>query len=1038
MKWFKKKRNWLPLVSLVLASVLVALLVPFGVQVKSNGDWLAIGYARAAKQEEPVGEIVEKRTQSSKTTYLGSNRYSLDTKIGSVHYKDNPSDITEPWKEIDNQFNPAVAPWNWEMTQDGYKTYVLNDFTAGQVLKFESQGSTVTFQPMGLLWTNNLDQLQQISMPQNVLVSLTNTPVELLPSMSGAVGTIRWNNAYGVGRHFEWTNSPGRLNKLLQLDSILPAPPQYIIDGGTVVLKLDFIFDPSSDLEIYVDGALWDKSSKKQTVNNIEFYKAGERFWVFKPIRYWGSDPNLDSLTNEGIGTTVLSKSGKSLYVSSLVPYGWLQKAVYPVFIDPTTELFPSDYRYFHADAWDGDLKWLLDMPDGATSVSSSSKPAPVIEDWTANDSAGDAVTSITFTKPVGVAVDDLLLLIVGSDQDTVADWNSVTGWIQFININDGVGDSNLACYWRIADGTEGVTVDVTAPTVEERYGWYLRISGVDTTTPINVTGTAAYVASDSHSIPEVTTTVADCLAFYALVFDGGDGAPFSVAGTGWTEVDEQTSGTTGTDASGCWGTKSMPTAGATGAATVTSTVSDGSSSIQFAIAPRTTNDYLIQGFASEDIVADSLSAGHWGFYLWGKHDGTILVSTMFVEVRKNNSTGTLLATSTNTPILTTAEAEYYVSLDFPETAWTSGDKVWVGVYATVTTKESGKRVYFYYDHSSRLSRTVDPTLDVQVGASADDCVAVTSSGSGSWSLTQDRFNAGAYDAVNYGYFSGARFQGITLDNSQVISIAYLRIKCVTQFSGTDVRTKLSAEDIDDAPAFTSIGYDDYWARTKTTAQVDWDISTVWSVDTTYNSAEIKTVVQEVVDRGGWASGQDIVIFWEDDSSPTNAQNIRRGHSWDAPGNVEGPILHIEYEAGGGAADISNTPPNVEYGVVGYNKSYWSNTGTPTFPLDNTECYFNVTNSSGGAVTITINATAFTGGVGWTLGAPALDVARMTAWISGAGEEDGVVLNATQQSFIVALADTASKEWELRLESPTDYSDGVLKQSIINLVATLD
>ena len=284
-------------------------------------------------------EMVELRTQTSKTYYLGGNKYSMDIKVGSVHYKENPGDTIGAWKEINNQFVPAVAPWNWQMTQDGYKTYVLNNFTAGQVLKFESQGSTVAFQPMGLLWSNTLNQLQQISMPQNVSPTMTNTPVELLPGMLGAVGTIRWNNAYGAGRDFSWTNTPGKLNKVLQLSAKPPAPPQYIIDGGNPVLKLDFIFAPSLDLDIYVDGRLWDKSSKKQTVNTIEFKKNGETFWVFCPIKYWGSDPNPASLTNEGIGVTELKKSGNSLYVSALVPYDWLQTAVYPVFIDPTLEV---------------------------------------------------------------------------------------------------------------------------------------------------------------------------------------------------------------------------------------------------------------------------------------------------------------------------------------------------------------------------------------------------------------------------------------------------------------------------------------------------------------------------------------------------------------------------------------------------------------------------------------------------------------------------------------------------------------------------
>ncbi len=278
-------------------------------------------------------EIVALRQENSKTFDLGNGKRALEVSLGAKHYKD----VSNTWQDIDNSWTSATAPWNWQMTKDSYKTYALNNFIAGQVLKIEYKGSTIAFQPMALGWTNNLNQIQQISMPQNVAVSVTNTD---------SIGTIRWNNAYGTGRHFQWTNTPGRLEKLLQLDAIPPAPAQYIIDGGNPVLKLDFIFAPSSDLEIWVDGQLWDKSSKKQTVNIIEFRKAGEVVGIFNPVRYWDSSANLTA--NEGVGTTVLSKSGNNLYVSALVPYSWLQTAVYPVRIDPTWQVTTGsdDCRY--------------------------------------------------------------------------------------------------------------------------------------------------------------------------------------------------------------------------------------------------------------------------------------------------------------------------------------------------------------------------------------------------------------------------------------------------------------------------------------------------------------------------------------------------------------------------------------------------------------------------------------------------------------------------------------------------------------------
>jgi len=214
----------------------------------------------------------------------------------------------------------------------------------------------------------------------------------------------------------------------------------------------------------------------------------------------------------------------------------------------------------------------------------------PVVETWTFNDA--NNLDHVTLTKPTGVQSGDLLLIIVGSDAPNLDEWDALTGWTKFVGINSNDADANLACYWRIADGTEAGTIDVTAGTnTDERLGWYIRVSGVDTANPINVTGTAqSDIGGINHGINSINTTVDDCLAFYVLVFDGGDGTPFSVS-AGWTEKDDKYGvANTAGYVSGCWGTKEMPSQGATGDATVTSNVNDSSSRVQFAIAPSAAN----------------------------------------------------------------------------------------------------------------------------------------------------------------------------------------------------------------------------------------------------------------------------------------------------------------------------------------------------------------------------------------------------------------------------------------------------------------
>ena len=196
------------------------------------------------------------------------------------------------------------------------------------------------------------------------------------------------------------------------------------------------------------------------------------------------------------------------------------------------------------------------------------------------------SVAQLVLAKPTGVVDGELLLVIVCNERaDVVTDtYNVPTGWTKIVGMipTSGAIDCSGMTYWREASGDSGDDAPTVTWTGGARsVGWYIRVSGADVTDPINIAGADAQAGSTSLAIPSITTDAANCLAFYGLSFDGSDGAPFSVAGTGWSESDEATASTR---AAGCWGTKSQASAGATGDATVTASVSDGIIGVQFAI----------------------------------------------------------------------------------------------------------------------------------------------------------------------------------------------------------------------------------------------------------------------------------------------------------------------------------------------------------------------------------------------------------------------------------------------------------------------
>jgi len=182
-----------------------------------------------------------------------------------------------------------------------------------------------------------------------------------------------------------------------------------------------------------------------------------------------------------------------------------------------------------------------------------------------------------------------------------------------------------------------------------------------------------------------------------------------------------------------------------------------------------------------------------------------------------------------------------------------------------------------------------DPT--VQVVASSDDCRAYKYANAAytNFSLTEN-FAVGTLDGNTKGIGSGARFLDVTVPQGATISEARLQLRCDWTDGAGVVTGILTGEDIDSAPTFTNLG--DFTSRVHTDASVTWSSLGAWTAGTWYNSPDIKTVVEEIVGRGGWSSGNDMVIFLEDEARASSGW--RRASSYDgAP--TYAPKLYISY-----------------------------------------------------------------------------------------------------------------------------------------------
>jgi hypothetical protein len=175
-------------------------------------------------------------------------------------------------------------------------------------------------------------------------------------------------------------------------------------------------------------------------------------------------------------------------------------------------------------------------------------------------------------------------------------------------------------------------------------------------------------------------------------------------------------------------------------------------------------------------------------------------------------------------------------------------------------------------------------TLTLQVGASANDVnedgANYSSTGSTVW------LGTGAAASASY---TGLRFTNVTIPPGATITSAYLEVRS-DSMQWIPVNMNLAAEAVSDSPAFSTGNRPSQ--RTLTGAQVSHSSNVQWLAGTWYSLNDISSVIQEVVDQGGWTSGNSLSIIVRGTGGP-NGRKFVTSYTSGAPANA--PRLVITY-----------------------------------------------------------------------------------------------------------------------------------------------
>lgn len=280
----------------------------------------------------------------------------------------------------------------------------------------------------------------------------------------------------------------------------------------------------------------------------------------------------------------------------------------------------------------------------------------------------------------------------------------------------------------------------------------------------------------------------------------------------------------------------------------------------------------------------------------------------------------------------------------------------------------------------------IDPTTSTfQVNNNSDD--AEKDDFDQSFQTNNIHCAAGYGDINDQQNGCGMMFRAVNVPQGATINDAYLNFTASLTLADVVVNTNITGHDVDDSTTFSTVADFNNKYGNRTTAQVAWDGLAAWTLNNFYQSSNITSIIQEIIDRGGWSSGNNLTLFWHDFDARSDQVNnhLRTAYSHDGAA-ANAPRLVITYTSvvvvtyyltslfylgisdievnGTSTANLTETAVNdteVALGVAnaasGYSYLYWDNenvshihdiTVTKTMTANSTITAFAIATGGGG------------------------------------------------------------------------------------------
>lgn len=227
-----------------------------------------------------------------------------------------------------------------------------------------------------------------------------------------------------------------------------------------------------------------------------------------------------------------------------------------------------------------------------------------------------------------------------------------------------------------------------------------------------------------------------------------------------------------------------------------------------------------------------------------------------------------------------------------------TGFEVTAGGSGDDNTNNTGDLISALSWRVSKYAQNIRVTSNDESDAEEQISTGDTDTGSSDLELgSEDGGSGSAEQAV------GMQWKNLRIPQGAVIADARIQFECDAARNDQPNDLEIWCEDIDDAPEFVDgAANTNITGRTKTTA------STLWSPaqwDTTQRRSSVERTVdfapsvKEVVDRGGWAPGNDLAAIIINESGGTVGRHEAEPGNAGTPATANGPMLQVAWDDGG-------------------------------------------------------------------------------------------------------------------------------------------